>query len=362
MKNIIDAIKREVNLLGKRINIMEFCGGHTHVIVKEGIDQLLEPYINFIHGPGCPVCVLPIKRVELAIKLARLPDVILVCYGDMIRVPGSNGLTLREVRGEGCNVEMVYSCYETLTIANMNPDKKVIFFAIGFETTTPPTGILIKKAKEMNLKNLFIVSNHVLTPSALQHILETEEKVKIDGIIGPGHVSTIIGTKPYAPFAEKYNIPIVISGFEPEDVLESVYLIIKQIKRQKGKVINQYKCTVKEEGNKKALEVINDIFEKREEFEWRGLGVLPESGLKIKEEYSEFDAEEIFNIEISDYKEPEGCICGDIIRGVKKPFDCPLFGKVCNPDTPVGACMVSSEGACAAYYKYKYAIQTGNTI
>ena len=351
-------IKELSEELGRAVRIMEFCGGHTHAIMKHGIDQLLEGAVRFIHGPGCPVCVMPMQRIDLAIELARREDVILCSYGDLLRVPGSKRKSLLDVRAEGGDVRMVYSCLDTLKIAKENPHKKVIFFAIGFETTTPQTTVLIKKAKEEGIKNLFVVSNHVITPAAIQHILNAPEireigKVEIDAFIGPGHVSVIIGTKPYRYFAEEFLKPVVIAGFEPLDILKAVYLILKQLKEGRAEVENEYTRFVTYEGNVKAQKLVAEVFELRKTFEWRGLGVIPYSSLKIKKDYEEFDGEKIFDISLPEPKEHPACICGKVIRGVARPTDCKLFGNVCTPSNPLGSCMVSSEGACAAYYKYK---------
>ncbi|HIP43629.1 MAG TPA: hydrogenase formation protein HypD [Aquifex aeolicus] len=358
VRNITDKIKNLAEKLGKTVNIMEFCGGHTHAIMKYGIDQLLEGIVRFVHGPGCPVCVMPMQRIDLAIELARRDDVILCSYGDLLRVPGSRRKSLLDIRAEGGDVRMVYSCLDTLKIARENLDRKVVFFAIGFETTTPQTAVLIKKAKELGLKNLFVVSNHVITPAAIQHILNAPEirdigKVDIDAFIGPGHVSVIIGTKPYHYFAEEFQKPVVISGFEPLDVLKAVYLILKQIKENRAEVENEYTRFVTYNGNEKAQRLVAEVFELRKTFEWRGLGIIPYSSLKIKKDYEAFDAEKFFDVKLPQPKEHPACICGKVIRGVAKPVDCKLFGTVCTPSNPLGSCMVSSEGACAAYYKYR---------
>ena len=357
-KVISDSIKRVVEKIGRPLNIMEFCGGHTHAIMKFGIDRLLEEHVRFIHGPGCPVCVLPMSRVDLSIELSKRDNVVLCTYGDVLRVPGSKRSNLLDMRAEGAEVKMLYSCLDALKIARDNPDKEVVFFAIGFETTTPQTAVLIKKAKEEKLKNLSVVCNHVITPAAIQHILNSPEirdigRVSIDAFIGPGHVSVIIGTKPYEYFAEEFLKPVVISGFEPIDVLHSVLLIAGQILRGGARVENQYTRFVTREGNLKAQKLVADVFELRREFEWRGLGSIPYSALRIKDSFEEFDAEKRFSVELPKPKEHPACICGQVIRGVAKPVDCKLFGNVCTPANPLGSCMVSSEGACAAYYKYR---------
>ncbi len=358
IKTLVETIKEESKGLDLPIHIMEFCGGHTHAIMKYGIDQLLEGVVRFVHGPGCPVCVMPMSRIDLAIELAKNPDVILCSYGDLLRVPGSKRKSLLNLRAEGSDVRMVYSCLDTLRIAKENPDREVIFFAIGFETTTPQTAVLIQKAKELGVKNLSVVCNHVITPAAIQHILNAPEmreigKVRIDAFIGPGHVSVIIGTKPYHYFAEEFQKPVVISGFEPVDVLQAVLMIVRQLKERRAEVENQYSRFVTYDGNEKAQRLVAEVFELRKEFEWRGLGIIPYSALKINSMYEDFDAEKRFEVFLPQPKEHPACICGKVIRGVAVPTDCKLFGTVCTPSNPLGSCMVSSEGACAAYFKYR---------
>ena len=358
IKSLVKTIEREVRELKTPLHIMEFCGGHTHSIMKFGIDRLLEGMVRFVHGPGCPVCVMPMNRIDLALEIASLQDTILCSYGDLLRVPGSRRKSLLNLRAESADVRMVYSCLDTLKIAKDNPDKEVVFFAIGFETTTPQTAVLIKKAKEMGLKNLSVVCNHVITPAAIQHILNAPEireigKVRIDAFIGPGHVSVIIGTRPYHYFAEEFQKPVVISGFEPVDVLQSVLMIVKQLKEGRACVENQYGRFVSYEGNIKAQKLVAQVFELRKSFEWRGLGHIPYSALKINSRYREFDAEARFPVSLPTPREHPACICGKVIRGVALPTDCKLFGTVCTPSNPLGSCMVSSEGACAAYFKYR---------
>jgi len=358
LKGLEYSIKKFVEKIGRTINIMEFCGGHTHTIIKYGIDQLLEGYIRFIHGPGCPVCVIPSSRIDLAIEIARQKDTILCTYGDLLRVPSSNRKTLLDLRAEGYDVRMVNSSLEALNIALSEKDKRVVFFAIGFETTTPQTAVLILKAKELGLKNLYVVSNHVITPAAIQHILNSPEirdigKVEIDAFLGPGHVSTIIGTRPYEYFSEEFLKPVAICGFEPLDVMQGVWLVVNQIARGEAYVVNQYTRFVSREGNIKAQKLVSEVFELRKVFEWRGLGIVPYSALKIRKEFEAFDGEKSFDVELPPPKEHPACICGKVIRGVALPTECKLFGTVCTPQNPIGSCMVSSEGACAAYFKYK---------
>jgi len=361
VERLSDRIKKEASKLRKRLRIMEFCGGHTHAIMKFGIDRLLEEAVEFVHGPGCPVCVMPTERVDLALALAKREEVILCTYGDLLRVPGSSGKSLLHARAEGAKVAGLYSCLDALKMARENPDKKVVFFAIGFETTTPQTAVLLKKAKEEGLKNLFVVSNHVITPAAIQHVLNAPElreigRVEIDAFIGPGHVSTVIGTRPYEYFAEDFQKPVVIAGFEPVDLLQAVLMIVRQFLRGEAKVENQYGRFVRREGNLKAQRLVAEVFELRKTFRWRGLGEVPYSSLKLKKDWEEMDGEKAFEVELPPPKEHPACVCPKVIRGVAKPTDCKLFATVCTPQNPIGSCMVSSEGACAAYYKYRRAL------
>ncbi len=349
VKILLRKIEKEHN--GRPLQIMEVCGGHTHAIMKYGLNKLLEPLgIEFLHGPGCPVCVMPKERIDQAIAIARQPNVILTTYGDMMRVPGSESSLIKE-RAAGRDIRMVYSPLDSVKIAEENPDKTVVFFAIGFETTTPMTAGLMEIIRSRNIKNLLVHVNHVLVIPAMEAVIEESH---IEAFIGPGHVSAIIGGNAYIPFVEKYKVPVVISGFEPIDILESVLRIIRQKNKGEAKVEIQYTRAVSWEGNKKAQELTAKYFEKRKVFRWRGLGDIPRSGLKLKDEFSEFDAEKYFadilpTEPIDDHKL---CICGEILKGKAKPTDCKIFGTACTPQNPIGACMVSSEGACAAYYKY----------
>lgn len=353
---IVEKIKQAANT-DRSYNIMEFCGGHTHAIFRYGIPSLLPDNVKLVHGPGCPVCVLPIGRLDKAIELAKAHDVILCTYGDMMRVPGSHRRSLIKCKAEGADVRMVYSSMDAITIAQENPDKEVVFFAIGFETTTPPTAATMLQAKKLGLKNFSIFCNHVLTPPAIQSILDSPEvrdigSVAVDGFIGPAHVSTIIGSRPYHFFAEEYHRPVVVAGFEPLDVLQAVYMLINQLNEGRAEVENEFTRAVTEEGNIKAQALVAEVFEMRKEFEWRGLGKVPYSGLRIKDSYAEWDAEKRFELTDTNPPENKACECGAILRGVKKPTDCSIFGTVCTPENPIGSCMVSSEGACAAYYAY----------
>jgi hydrogenase expression/formation protein HypD len=341
----------------RQYNLMEFCGGHTHAIFRYGIPDLIPENVNFVHGPGCPVCVLPIGRIDNAIQLATDQDVILCTYGDMLRVPASKRKSLLKVKAKGADIRMVYSTQDALKIAQENPDREVVFFAIGFETTTPPTAVAIKQAQALGLSNFSVFCNHVLTPAAIQNILESPEvrqldKVLIDGFFGPSHVSSIIGTQPYEFFAEEYQRPVVIAGFEPLDVMQSTLMLIHQLNEGRYEVENEYTRVVSYEGNNKAKRLVAEVFELRQIFEWRGLGMVPYSALKIKKEFATFDAEKRFEVSEIHASDVKGCECPSILRGAKNPVDCKLFGTVCTPENPMGSCMVSSEGACAAYWSY----------
>jgi hydrogenase expression/formation protein HypD len=334
---------------------MEFCGGHTHAIFRYGLLDLLPTNLRMVHGPGCPVCVLPISRVDHALALARIPGLILCSYGDMMRVPGSAGISLLGEKARGADVRMVYSSTDALRIATENPDREVVFFAIGFETTTPPTAVVLARARAEGLGNFTIFCNHVLTPAAITAILDVREpgSVLLDGFIGPAHVSAVIGSRPYEPFAAEYRRPVVIAGFEPLDILQAILMLVRQVNEARAEVENQYTRVVTREGNRKAQALVAEYFEPGHEFEWRGLGMIPCSGLRIRGEYREFDAEQRFEVGELGSQEHPGCACGAILRGMCEPVDCKLFAVVCTPDRPVGPCMVSSEGACAAYYTYR---------
>ncbi len=339
-------------------HLMEFCGGHTHAIFHYGVQDLLPANIRLVHGPGCPVCVLSIARLDLAIHLARRDGLILVSYGDMLRVPASGQRSLLDARAAGADVRMVYSAAQSLQIARDNPDHEVVFFAIGFETTTPATADILLRARSEGLRNFSVYCNHVLTPSAIQSILDAPDvrslgQVRVDGFIGPSHVSTIIGAQPYEYFAEEYEKPVVIAGFEPLDVMQAIRMLIAQLNQGRAEVENQFTRGVTRHGNAKAQQRVAEVFELRPEFEWRGLGVVPYSGLRIKRELAFFDAESRFELSTRPVRENRACACPAILRGSKIPTDCSLFGTVCTPRNPIGSCMVSAEGACAAYYKYR---------
>ena len=350
------AIHNEVDR-GRQYNLMEFCGGHTHAIFRYGVQDLMPDNVRFVHGPGCPVCVLPVGRIDNAIGLAQQHDVILCTYGDLLRVPGSGRKSLLKVKAEGADVRMVYSTQDALKIARDNPGREVVFFAIGFETTTPPTAVAIRQAQAEGLKNFSTFCNHVLTPAAIQNILESPEvreigSVLIDGFFGPSHVSSVIGSQPYEFFAEEFQRPVVIAGFEPLDVMQSALMLIRQLNEGRHEVENEYTRVVSREGNRKAKALVAEVFELRRSFEWRGLGLVPYSALRIKSAYAGFDTEKRFEVPAIQASDVKGCECPSILRGVKKPTDCRLFGTVCTPENPMGSCMVSSEGACAAYWTY----------
>lgn len=350
------AIRAEVDPQ-KPYRFMEFCGGHTHAISRYGLEDMLPRNVRMIHGPGCPVCVLPAGRIDMAIRLAERPDIILCVYGDLMRVPGSQGASLLKAKARGADIRMVYSTIDVIRIAEDNPGREVVFFAIGFETTTPPTAVMIRLAEKKQLANFTVFCNHVLTPPAMQNILESPDirnigRVEIDGFVGPAHVSTIIGTAPYEFFAEEFGKPVVIAGFEPLDMMQAILMLVRQVNEDRHEVENQYSRAVNRDGNLRAKEEVSDIFELRDQFEWRGLGQVPYSGLKLKRAYARYDAEVRFDMQELRVDDNPACECGAILRGVKKPVDCKLFGTVCTPETPMGSCMVSSEGACAAHWTY----------
>lgn len=339
-------IKKKVQ---KSINIMEICGGHTHSIMKYALCDLLPKEINFIHGPGCPVCVMPRRRIDIALKLAAQKDVIFCTLGDLLRVPGSTH-SLLDLRAKGADVRALYAPLEVLQIAKENLEKKIIFFAIGFETTTPMSALLLEKVIEEGLKNVSIFSNHITVPAPVEAIM-SDENVKIDAFLGPSHVSVITGYKIYEPLAKKFHTPIAVSGFEPVDIMESVLNIILQENAKKAEIYNQYSRVVSREGNVKAQNLVKKYF-KPCNFEFRGLGLIKNGGLELREEFARYDASKLYDCEVESKGESKACICGQILRGLAKPYECKVFGKACTPKSPIGSCMVSGEGACAAYYKY----------
>ncbi len=355
-QQLASAISRAINP-DRQYRLMEFCGGHTHAIFRYGVQDLMPANVKFVHGPGCPVCVLPTGRIDYAIQLVQEQDVILCSYGDLLRVPASGRRSLLRVKAEGADVRMVYSTQDALRIARENPDREVVFFGIGFETTTPPTAVAINQAQSEGLKNFSVFCNHVLTPAAIQNILESPElremgSISIDGFFGPSHVSSIIGSQPYEFFAEEFQKPVVIAGFEPLDVMQSALMLIRQLNEGRHEVENEYTRVVTREGNRKAQTLVAEVMELRRDFEWRGLGRVPYSALQIKPSFAEFDTEQRFDVSATQASDIKGCECPRILRGVKKPTDCKLFGTVCRPENPMGSCMVSSEGACAAYWSY----------
>ncbi|MGC2855876.1 hydrogenase formation protein HypD [Novispirillum sp. DQ9] len=336
----------------RRYNIMEFCGGHTHAISRYGLEDLLPPGVQLIHGPGCPVCVLPVGRIDAAIALARQPGVILCTYGDLLRVPGSHRASLLKAKAEGADVRMLWSTADAVKMAQDNPGRQVIFFAIGFETTTPPTAVALKQAQALDLKNFSVVCNHVLTPSAMHAILGDTAGVSLDGFVGPAHVSTVIGSRPYEPFSEQYGKPVVIAGFEPLDVMQAILMLVRQVNDGRAEVENEFSRAVTRDGNRKAQALVDEVFTLRDTFEWRGLGMVPSSALRIRPEFAAWDAEERFDMPTASVPDIKSCECGAILRGIKKPADCKLFGTACTPESPMGSCMVSAEGACAAHWTY----------
>jgi hydrogenase expression/formation protein HypD len=355
-RRLAAAIAREADP-ARTYNLMEFCGGHTHAIARYGLKDLLPPNVRMIHGPGCPVCVLPIGRIDNAIELAARRELTLCTYADTMRVPASHGLSLLKAKARGADIRMVYSAADALAMARKNSAREVVFFAIGFETTTPPTALVIREAAAQALPNFSVFCNHVLTPSAIANILESPEvrelgTVPLDGFVGPAHVSTVIGSQPYEYFAEEYQRPVVIAGFEPLDVMQAILMLVRQLNEGRAQVENEFTRAVTREGNAKAKALVAEVFELRRSFEWRGLGEVPYSALSIKPRYAAYDAEARYGIAYRSVPDHRACECGAILRGVKKPTDCKVFGTVCTPENPIGSCMVSSEGACAAHYTY----------
>ncbi|MEO8045483.1 MAG: hydrogenase formation protein HypD [Spartobacteria bacterium] len=329
--------------------LMEVCGGQTHSIVKYGIDRLLPKEIELVHGPGCPVCVTSLEMIDKALAIAQRPDVIFCSFGDMLRVPGSD-CDLLILKSRGADVRVVYSPIDCLKISRANPDKKVVFFAIGFETTAPANAMSVFQAHQQGLKNFSILVSHVLVPPSIASILQSPLN-RVQGFLGPGHVCVVMGYREYEPLAARYKVPIVITGFEPIDILQGTLMTVRQLEAGKAEVENQYPRVVSRDGNKVAQDLIYKVFEVGDR-KWRGVGMIPKSGYKLRYEYREHDADRIFDVQEIDTKEPEICISGLVLRGVKKPHDCPAFGTLCTPEKPLGATMVSAEGACAAYYAY----------
>jgi hydrogenase expression/formation protein HypD len=335
---------------GRHYKLMEVCGGHTHTIYKHGIEDLLPPEIELVHGPGCPVCVIPMGRQDDAIAIAERPEVIFTTFGDMMRVPASHG-SLLDAKARGADVRMVYSPLDALRLARENPDRQVVFFAIGFETTTPSTAITLLRARAEGIANFSVFANHVTIIPAIRAILDSPD-LRLDGFIGPGHVSTVIGVRPYRWIARDHGKPVVVTGFEPLDILQGVYLILRQLAGGRSEVENQYTRVVRDEGNAAALRAIAQTMELRTTFEWRGLGFISRSALKLRPEFAEWDAEVRYAVPGIRVADPKACQCGEVLKGVIKPWECKVFGTACTPERPIGTCMVSSEGACAAYYNF----------
>jgi hydrogenase expression/formation protein HypD len=335
---------------GRQYKFMEVCGGHTHTIYKHGLEDYLPEGVSLVHGPGCPVCVIPMGRLDDAIAIAEQPDVIMTTFGDMMRVPGGRG-SFFDSKAAGADIRMVYSPLDSLKIAKQNPDKHIVFMAIGFETTAPSTAMTVLRAKTEGITNFSIFCNHVTIIPAIKAILDSPD-LRLDGFLGPGHVSTVIGCRPYEFISAVHHKPLVCAGFEPLDILQSVAMLLEQMQDGRAEVENQYTRVVPWDGNRKALQVINEVMELRPYFEWRGLGFISHSALKVRDEYATFDAERIFPVPGVRVADPKACQCGEVLKGVIKPWECKVFGTACTPETPIGTCMVSSEGACAAYYNF----------
>ncbi|WP_045878488.1 hydrogenase formation protein HypD [Pseudofrankia sp. DC12] len=335
---------------GRQYRLMEVCGGHTHTIYKHGLEDYLPETVTLVHGPGCPVCVIPMGRVDDAMHIARQPDVIMTTFGDLMRVPGSHGSFL-DANAEGTDIRMVYSPLDSLRIAKANPDHQVVFMAIGFETTAPSTALTVKRAAAEGIENFSVFCNHVLVNPAIRAILDDPDQ-RLDGFVGPGHVSCVIGCEPYRFVAEQYHRPIVVSGFEPLDILRSIHLLLRQLADGRCEVENQYTRVVAWDGNPRAIAAIDEVMTVRPTFEWRGLGTIPASAMRVRDEYAAFDAERRFEVPGIRVADPEACQCGEVLKGVIKPWECKVFGTACTPETPIGTCMVSAEGACAAYYNF----------
>jgi hydrogenase expression/formation protein HypD len=345
-RRIVDKIKTTSR---KKVRLMEVCGTHTMAIFRSGIRALLPETITLLSGPGCPVCVTSQQEIDTFVEMAGIEGVIVATFGDLMRVPGTHS-SLQEERAEGQEIRIVYSAFDALDLAESRPEKEVVFLGVGFETTAPTIAASIVEGKRRKLKNFSVLSAHKLVPPALNALMAAEG-VRIDGFICPGHVSVIIGSTAYVPVVEKYHTPCVVSGFEPGDILQSIYILVKQIEAGDAKLENVYRRAVTSEGNEKARQIMYQVFEPTDA-RWRGIGMIPRSGLKIRGEFESFDAEKRFDVSVPDSKEPEGCACGEILMGLKTPPGCPLYKKVCTPSHPVGPCMVSTEGTCAAYYKY----------
>lgn len=354
-RTLVDEVRKLATPLskarGRPLQVMEVCGGHTHTIFRYGLKAMLpDDTLEFVHGPGCPVCVLPMGRVDDCVALARDPNVIFTTFGDAMRVPGSTG-SLLQAKAEGADVRMVYSPLDALKIARENPTREVVFFALGFETTMPSTALTVLQARREGIRNFSLFCNHITIIPTIKAILDSPE-LTLDGFLGPGHVSMVIGNRPYDFIAERYQRPIVVAGFEPLDILQSLWMLLKQLDEGRCEVENQYKRIVPEDGNAEALAAVAEVFELREFFEWRGLGSIDHSGIRMRTAFADFDAERKFSVPGLSIADPKSCQCGEVLKGVIKPHQCKVFGTSCTPERPLGALMVSSEGACAAYYRF----------
>jgi hydrogenase expression/formation protein HypD len=347
----IEQLVEQIEITRRRpLQIMEVCGGHTHSIFRYGLKQMLPSQVEFVHGPGCPVCVLPMGRVDDCIALAERPEVIFTTFGDAMRVPGSKK-SLLQAKAQGADVRMVYSPLDALKLAKENPQREVIFFGLGFETTMPSTALTVLEARKQGIRNFSLFCNHITIIPTIKAILDSPD-LQLDGFLGPGHVSMVIGTAPYDFIARHYHKPLVIAGFEPLDILQALWMVLKQIADGRAEIENQYARIVPERGNAAALAAVNEVFELREFFEWRGLGSIDHSGVRIRAAFAEFDAERKFAVPNLKIADPKSCQCGEVLKGILKPHECKVFGMACTPETPLGALMVSSEGACAAYYNF----------
>jgi hydrogenase expression/formation protein HypD len=359
-KNLVRAIGDTAQRLGRKLRFMEICGGHTHTIYRHGLEQLLPESVEFVHGPGCPVCVIPMGRVDDAVWLAYRPGVIFTTFGDMMRVPGTQG-SLLQAQAQGADVRFVYSPLDALKIARDNPEREVVFFAVGFETTAPSTALTVVQADQARLKNFSIFSNHVLIQPPLRAILDTAG-LQLDGFIGPGHVATVVGSDHFSFIPDEYHLPIVVTGFEPLDILQAVDMLLNQYRDGRCQLENQYSRVVRPEGNTAALRLLEQVFTPRETFEWRGLGYIPHSGYQLSASYAHFDAERRFALPGQRVTDHPACQCGLVLTGQLKPWECRVFGRGCTPERPIGTCMVSPEGACAAYDNFGRLHQEAATI
>ena len=349
-KELLGAIERTADKLGRTVRFMEVCGGHTHTIYRHGLEYLLPESVEFVHGPGCPVCVIPMGRINDAVWLAQRPGVIFTTFGDMMRVPGTEG-SLLQVQARGADVRFVYSPLDALKLARDNPDREVVFFAVGFETTAPSTALTLAQAAAWDVKNFYVFCNHVLINPPLRHILEAKG-LALDGFIGPGHVATVVGSDHFQFIPAEYHLPIVTTGFEPLDILQSVDMLLTQYAEGRCEVENQYSRVVRPGGNPEALRLMGEVFTPRDTFEWRGLGEIPGSGYRLSDAYQRFDAELHFELPAQKVADNPACQCGSVLTGQIKPWECKVFGTSCTPEHPIGTCMVSPEGACAAYYTF----------